>query len=58
MAPPDIHQHLLNVHGDQTAADVSTVRWWVVCFSSGNSKTAPYDADIYKQGMEALVHCW
>jgi len=25
-----------NVYGDQTV-DVSTVRWWVVCFSSGDS---------------------
>ena len=36
MAPIDIHQHLLNVYGDQ-AAIVSRVRWWVVHFSSGNS---------------------
>ena len=36
MAPTDIHWHLLNVSGDQTVA-MSTVRGWVVCFSSGNS---------------------
>ena len=36
MAPIDIHQCLLNVYGDQTV-DVSTVRQWVVHFSSGNS---------------------
>ena len=36
VAPIDIHQHLLNVSGDQIV-DVSTVRLWVVCFSSGNS---------------------
>jgi hypothetical protein len=36
IAPTDIHQHLLNVYRDQTV-DVSTVRWWVVCFSSGDS---------------------
>ena len=36
MAPTDIHQHLLNVSGDQTV-DVSTVRQWVVHFSSGES---------------------
>jgi len=36
MAPNDIHQCLLNVYGDQTV-DVSTVRWWVVCFSSSGS---------------------
>jgi len=34
----DIHQHLLNAYGDQTV-DVSTVRRWVVCFSSGNSRS-------------------
>ena len=32
----DIHQYLPNVSGDQTV-DVSTVRQWVVCFSSSNS---------------------
>jgi len=36
MAPIDIHQHLLNVYGEQTV-DVSTVRQWVVHFSSGSS---------------------
>ena len=32
MAPTDIHQHLLNVYGDQIV-DVNTVRWWAVHFS-------------------------
>jgi len=36
IAPNDIHQHLLNVYGDQTV-DVSTVRQWVARFSSGGS---------------------
>jgi len=36
MALTDTHQHLLNVYGDQTV-DVSTVRQWVVHFSSVNS---------------------
>ena len=36
MALIDIHQHLLNVDGDQ-AVDVSTVGWWVVHSSSGDS---------------------
>jgi len=35
-APSDIHRGLLNVYGDQTV-DVSTVRWWVARFSSGDS---------------------
>jgi len=34
-APSDIHQYLLNVYEDQTA-DVRTVRWWVVHFSSSD----------------------
>ena len=38
IAPNDIHRRLLNVYGDHTV-DVSTVRWWVACFSSGNSDT-------------------
>ena len=36
MAPIDIHQHFVNIYGDQTL-DVSTMRQWVVCFSGGNS---------------------
>ena len=36
VAPIDIHGHLLNIYGDQPV-DVSTVRQWVVCFSSGDS---------------------
>ena len=31
MAPADIHQHLLNVSGNQTV-DMSTERWWVGVF--------------------------
>ena len=36
IAPKDIHRRLLNVYGDVTV-DVSTVRRWVVRFSSGDS---------------------
>ena len=36
MVPIGIHQCFLNSYGDQTV-DVSAVRWWVLCFSSGNS---------------------
>ena len=36
IVPTDIHRCLLNVSGDQTV-DMSTVRWWAMCFSSGNS---------------------
>ena len=31
----DVHLHLLNIYGDQTV-NVSTVRQWVVRFSSGS----------------------
>jgi len=34
--PTDIHWHLLNIYGDKIV-DVSTVRRWLVCFSSGSS---------------------
>ena len=40
MASINIHQHLLNVYGDQTV-DVRTTRWWVVCINSGNSGSPP-----------------
>jgi hypothetical protein len=36
IAPIEIHRRLLNVYGDQTV-DVSTVRRWVLHFSSGDS---------------------
>ena len=36
IAPPEIHQRLLNVCEDQTV-DVRTVRLWVVCFSSDDN---------------------
>ena len=36
MVPTDILWCLLSTYGDQTV-DVSTVRQWVVCFSSSNS---------------------
>lgn len=38
IAPTDLHWCLLNVHGDRTV-NVSTVRWQVVHFSSGNSNS-------------------
>jgi len=33
--------------------DVTTVREWVLCFSSGNAGVA-----FYEQGMQSLVHHW
>jgi len=40
ITPTDIQQHLLNIYGDQTV-DVSTVRPWVVYFSSGSNSGSP-----------------
>jgi len=39
MTPTDIHQCLPNIDGDQTVA-VSTVKQWVVHFSSGDCTSA------------------
>jgi len=36
IAPNDIHRRLLKVYRDQTV-DVSTLRWWVARFISGDS---------------------
>ena len=60
MAPTDIPWCLLNADGDQTV-DVSTVRWWVERFSSGDSnvKYKPHSGrQIFTSGMQALVHHW
>ena len=38
MAPSDIQQALMSVSGDQSV-DVSTVRWWMMHFSSGDNDT-------------------
>ena len=51
----DIHQHLVNVSGDQTV-DVSTVRLWVVHFSSGNTDSGlPLLVQIF---MNAALYLW
>ena len=48
LAPTDIHQWLLNIDGDQTV-DVSTVRGWVVHFSSGDSSSgSPVLVQIFR----------
>ena len=48
MALIDIYWWLLNIHGEQTE-DVSTVRWWVACFSSGDNDTS--STHFYECGM-------
>jgi len=45
IAPIDTYWYLMNISGDWTV-DVSTVRWWVVCSSKGNSDS----------GSAPLVH--
>ena len=59
MVADDFHQCLLNIYGDQSV-DVSTVKWWVVPFSSGNSNTVspPLVQIFHAYGMQALVHYW
>ena len=46
MAPTDIHQLLMNILGDQSV-NVSTVRQWVVCFSTGDSDSGPLMVQIF-----------
>ena len=55
IAPTDIHRHLLNIGGAQTV-DVSTVRWQVANFSSGNSdmKNKPHS----RQPCRFLQACY
>ena len=56
MAPTDTNQHMLNVFEDQTM-DVSTVIWWVVHFSNGNSESPPL-VQIFMSATSTLVHGW
>ena len=47
MAPSDIQQALMSVSGQQSV-DVSTVRWWMMCFSSGdNDSRSPLLVHIF-----------
>jgi len=52
MALNDIHKSLLNASGEQPV-DVSTMRWWVVCFRSGHSdrKDKPHSGWLLKNFM-------
>jgi len=56
-APIDIYQVLLSIYGIQTV-DVSTVKWWVLHFSSGDSASSHAGADFYERNVQAGVHCW
>jgi len=58
MTPTDIQQHLLNMYGNQT---VSTERWCISAVVTVMWKTSgvlDVCADIYKCGIQALVHWW
>jgi len=55
MSPTDIHGCFLNIDGDQPV-DVSTVRQWVVHFSSGDTNSGS-GADLHKHSFQTLVHC-
>ena len=46
IAPTDIHQSLLSVYGDQKV-HVSSVRWWLVCFSNGDNNSGPLLVQIF-----------
>jgi len=51
MTPIDNHWCSWNTFGDQTV-DVSTVRWWVVHFRSGDSNGGSLLL------VQAIIHCW
>jgi len=54
MLPTDNCQCLLKVYGNQTV-DVSTVRQWVVCSSSGDSETPPMVQIVMRASCSSLV---
>jgi len=54
IAPNDIHRRLLKVYGDQTV-DVSTVRAWVLCFSSGDSDVPDRHAQLSHHEMKSVT---
>jgi len=53
IAPTDIHQCVLSIYGYQTV-DVSTVRSWVVHFSSGDSGS-PLLVQIFTSVAHSLL---
>ena len=55
-AASDIHRYLLNDYGDQTG-DVSTAQWWVVHFSSGNSRSHPLVQIVICMACRPLFNC-
>ena len=47
-----IHQYLLNIYGEQKV-DVSTVKWWVMCFTGGDSDAR---GNQHSQQLCTIVH--
>ena len=57
MALVDTDPLSLKRYGDQTV-DMSTVRQWVVLFSSGDSGSPLLVQVFFEHSMQALVHHW
>ena len=58
-APADWHSFSwLDEHIWTPTMDISTMRWWVVHFQKWWQQVIFTDADVYKYGMQVLVHCW
>jgi len=55
-APTDIHLCSLNIYARQPVT-VSKVRWWVVHFSIGDSRSSA-GAGFYEHCIQTLIHCW
>jgi len=53
IGPTDIRLYLMNVSGDQTV-DVSTVRWYMVSFNSGDDGS-PLLVQIFTSGAGRLL---
>ena len=61
MANIDIHQHLLNIYGNQTVDVCQGSGWWiseVMRMIWKKSHILATSADFYVHRMQALVHCW
>jgi hypothetical protein len=57
IAPVDIHRRLLDAYGDQTVG-VSTVRLWVVRYSSGDTDVRDRPRSEALSGAERRIQCF
>ena len=57
MAPIDIHWCLVSIYGDEPVA-VSTVRWWAMHFSSGDSGSPPLVQVFMGTACRLWNHHW